>query len=555
MSKNLILLKQLFNEYQIDGYIIPSTDEFQSEYTAAYARRLHYITGFSGSNGIAIVLKNKTLFFTDGRYLAQAVRELDDAECEIYNLAQISEHVSSLVLGYDDMLFTANQLSYFANATLKTIETNLINAIWDGRPAFPVTDIYSYEIEYSGMDAGVKLNNIRHLMKNQGADYLLLTSSDSICWLLNIRASDVPFCPMLLSYLVLSQNEIFLFTEGNLNNKDIKIYPISQIKPFLSEIKTGIMVDRKRSPLGLVKLCRQIIPVEDPCVLAKACKQTSEIEGSKAVHIKDGVALCEALAWVEEAVQTDNLTEYDIGLKLTHYRSQQEGYVSDSFPAIVGFQENGAIIHYRAPEEGSKVIRGEGLLLIDSGGHYLGGTTDVTRTINIGNPTKEQKKRYTQVLKGHLNLAKQKFVIGTTGGNLDVIARMYLWQDEVDYAHGTGHGVGNMLSVHEGPQNISRYSNVALQKNMIISNEPGFYKSGSYGIRIENLQYVVDLENGFLKFESLTLVPYCLALIDYSLLEKSEIEFLRDYQERIKKHIYPKLTDRAKAWVDRNIVH
>lgn len=553
MHKNLIsLLKQSFDQYQIDGYIVPSTDEFQSEYTASYARRLEYITGFTGSNGMAIVLKDKSLFFTDGRYLDQAARELDGGEFEIHDLFQIAQHLTPAILGYDDMLFTEKQLSYFSKNSLKAIEKNLIDQVWDNKPSFPVSDVCSYGSEYSGFNADIKISNIRSVMKDKGADYLLLTTSDSICWLLNIRASDIPFCPMLLSYLVISQNEIFLFTEGNLNSKNIKIFPIAKIRSFLSGLKGQIMLDNKSVPLGLVKLCTKVISTDDPCILPKACKDEVEIEGAKTSHLKDAVALCEAIAWIEELVQIEGVTEYEIGLKLTEYRSKQEGYVSDSFAAIVGFKENGAIIHYRAPAKGSKLVKGEGLLLIDSGGHYLGGTTDVTRTINIGIPTKEQKQRYTQVLKGHINLAKQKFVKGTTGGNLDVLARMYLWQDGLDYAHGTGHGVGNMLFVHEGPQNISRYSNIALQKNMIVSNEPGFYKKGSYGIRIENLQYVRDLSNGFMQFESLTLVPYCRDLMEDSLLEESEVEFLRNYQERIKKNVYPKLSARAKAFVDRN---
>lgn len=558
MHKNgLVLLKEQFAQYQIDGYIIPSTDEYQSEYTAPYARRLEFITGFTGSNGIVIVLEKKSLFFTDGRYLDQASRELDSGEFEIYNIASIAEYVPFLRLGYDDMLFTERGLSLFSKAKLKAIERNLVDAIWRGQPKFPITPIFSYGLEYSGQQSEDKLREAKRYIKNMGADYLLLTSLDSICWLLNIRASDIPYCPMLLSYLVLSQDEIWLFIEDKtLKNigQNIKIESRAEIKSFLSNLNRSVIVDKQTVPLGLFDSCKNIILGDDPCTLLKARKHDVEIKGSKNAHIKDAIALCEALAWVEEASKNGDITEYDVSQKLTYFRQQQSGYVSDSFAAIVGYQDNGAIIHYRAPDGGSKVIKGDGLLLIDSGGHYLGGTTDVTRTINIGVPTEEQKLRYTQVLKGHINLAKQKFVPGTSGGNLDVLARMYLWQDGVDYAHGTGHGVGNMLSVHEGPQNISRLSKVPLQKNMIISNEPGFYKTGEYGIRIENLQYVTNDEDGFLRFESLTLVPYCKELIDLSLLTKDEILFLRKYQESIKLNVYPHLSEAAKEWVDRNIV-
>lgn len=557
MIKNVLLsLKAQFDQYDIDGYIIPSTDEYQSEYTAPYARRLECITGFTGSNGIAIILKDKSLFFTDGRYLDQAARELDKNEFEIYNIANIAEHVPSLRLGIDDMLFTERQLSCFNKATLKAIDGNLVDAIWSNQPEFPITPIFAYKEEYAGLAAEAKLDNVRSYMKRAGGDYLLLTSLDSICWLLNIRAADIPYCPMLLSYLIVSNKEMWLFIEDRPVDKsislDIIIKSRSEIKSFLSNLSGSVILDKKTVPLGLFRACKDIVSGDDPGTMPKACKHDVEIEGSKSAHIKDAIALCEALAWVEEEVQSGNLTEYDISEKLTYFRKGQEDYVSDSFAAIVGYQENGAIIHYRAPESGSKVIKGEGLLLIDSGGHYLGGTTDVTRTINIGSPTLEQKLRHTQVLKGHINLAKQKFVPGTSGGNLDVLARMHLWQDGVDFAHGTGHGVGNMLSVHEGPQSISRYSNIALQKNMIISNEPGFYKSGVYGIRIENLQYVTEAGDGFLQFKTLTLVPYCMDLIDHSLLSKEELKYLRGYYALIEQHVAPSLSPRAKAWVQKN---
>jgi Xaa-Pro aminopeptidase len=556
-KKCLSLLKAQFDQYDIDGYIIPSTDEYQSEYTAPYARRLECVTGFTGSNGIAIILKDKSLFFTDGRYIDQAARELDQNEFEIYNITEISEYIPALTLGLDDMLFTERQLSCFDKATLKAIDVNLVDAIWSDQPEFPISPIFAYKEEYAGLAAEIKLQGVRSYMKRAGGDYLLLTSLDSICWLLNIRASDIPYCPMLLSYLVISHKEMWLFIEDRPFESiilDITIKPRAQIKAFLSGIVGKVIVDKKTVPLGLFRACKDVISGDDPCTLPKACKHEVEINGSKSVHIKDAIALCEALAWVEEEAPSGNLSEYDISEKLTDYRKQQEGYVSDSFAAIVGYQENGAIIHYRAPESSSKLIKGEGVLLIDSGGHYLGGTTDVTRTINIGTPTNEQKLRYTQVLKGHLNLARQKFVPGTSGGNLDVLARMYLWQDRVDYAHGTGHGVGNMLSVHEGPQNISRFSTIALQKNMIVSNEPGFYKSGSYGIRIENLQYVTESDSGFLQFETLTLVPYCKELIDLSFLTKDEMLSLQHYQKLIILHVYPHLSSRAKEWVDKNLI-
>ena len=587
IESRLKALRKTFNSYDIDGYIVPTTDEYISEYAPAYAKRLEYITGFTGSSGMAIILRDKTLFFTDGRYIAQSAREL------IHDSSYINPEIDSLdeVIGYDPMLFTESQLRPFKAMHLKAIETNLIDLIWTDQPPRPSSEVYSYTKEYTGEDSADKITRCRRQIKDKGAEYCLITSPDSICWLLNIRASDIEISPFMLGYMILGPDEMWLFTEGRdfsavslaldarasgdaeppavslaldarasgdeelMRPSGLRPRETSEIKEFLSSLEGKCIVDKSSCPVGLSSLIKTPVYDQDPCQLMKACKNDVEIAGAKSVHIKDAIALCETFAWIMESID-HKITEYDIGLKLSEERAKQKGYLMDSFPPIVGYQDNGAIIHYKAEQHNAKTIQGQGLLLIDSGGHYLGGTTDVTRVLLIGEPTKEQKKRYTDVLKGHIALVRQKFPIGTSGVHLDILARMHLWQNGLDYAHGTGHGVGNMLSVHEGPQRISGHvsSNVPLQKGMILSNEPGFYKDGEYGIRIENLVYVDEAGVGFLGLRNLTFVPYCKDLIEFDALSHEELLYLKDYNRAIMDKVYDSLSDRAKAWVMLSVI-
>lgn len=542
-------LRALFDLHKIHGYIVPSTDEYMSEYTAPYAKRLEYITGFTGSNGMAVILRDKVLFFTDGRYLSQAARQLD-SNSEIYNLNEMTQHLKKETLGYDPMLFTEAALVTLGDAQLKPIKLNLIDQIWEDQPSHPATEVYQYEEKYAGEESDSKLDRLRKEMRDKGAEYCLLTLADSICWLLNIRASDIDFCPLMLGYCVVGLEDVSLFTNQATSLQNTTWHNASELPTFLESLKDKCIVDKNSCPAGLLSYLTNPLPSKDPCQSMKSRKHKSEILGSINAHIKDAVALCETLAWLMESLaKSDNLTEYDIGLKLTEFRARQEGYVMDSFPAIVGYRDNGAIIHYKADKATAKAIEGSGLLLIDSGGHYLGGTTDITRTIALGTPSDEQREHYTDVLKGHIALARQRFPKDTTGQALDTLARMHLWQKGLDYAHGTGHGVGNFLSVHEGPQRLSQYTSeaVPLQEGMIVSNEPGYYVVGEYGIRIENLVYVQG-SGGFLCFKNLTLVPYCKDLIDEGKLSEDEKLYLKTYNASFMEKVYPRLSDRAKTW-------
>jgi Xaa-Pro aminopeptidase len=555
-------LRKLFKAHNLDAYIIPSTDEYQNEYTPKSSRRLEYITGFSGSNGYAIITQDKVYFFTDGRYTLQAKNELPDF-FEILDYRKLPEFtLEGMKIGYNPMIFTQKQVeNLLPNLDLVPLENDLVDEIWDNRPAKPSSKAYIYEIQYAGESAEDKFIEIRKQIKDK-ADYCLITNPSKVCWALNLRASDIEFCPIMLGRLLVSKEKIILFTNISRISQEIKeqlnfvsFIAEEELEQYLLAIEGKIMIDPVNCSIGLTNAIKNKILFPNQSLVLPFCKNKTEIEGAKESHIKDAVALCEALAWVEAQHKSGNsITEYEVGLKLADFRSKQDGYIMDSFPPIVGFKDNGAIIHYRALEATAKKIEGEGLLLLDSGGHYLGGTTDVTRNLVFGTPSNEIKKRYTQVLKGHIAIAIQHFPEGTSGLNLEALARIFLWNDGVDYMHGTGHGVGNFLSVHEGSV-LSRYPTFpTLTPGTILSNEPGFYKNGEYGIRIENLLYVKDLGNGFLGFENLTLVPYCHRLMDFTLINALELDYLNNYYAIINLKIRPLLSADAKKWLDMELL-
>jgi Xaa-Pro aminopeptidase len=619
-------LRALFDEYQIDGYIIKTGDEYLSEYTADYAKRLQYITGFTGSNATTIILKETAYFFTDGRYLEQSKKELDPELFETWDLKLINsikftsgviqlnpasfrqdefkdedaertlvrEHsrdqknslVSSLpddAVGYDPKLFTTKSLNNFAHLKLRPVEDNLIDKIWPDRPDRPASKIYIYPDEFSGQNYLDKVESCRKSLEKYDAGYSFITRADSICWLLNIRASDIPFSPLLLGAVVIARDNIYLFTNSKRVNADLGITIESEEKlpEFLQAIEDKVLIDEENTNSYLAGLIRNKQNIQDPCILLKACKNETEIKGFIQGHIHDAVALCEFFTTIEET-DLSALTEYDLSQQLTEIRAKQTLYIMDSFPTICGFKGNGSIIHYNPQKETAKKIIGDGLLLIDSGAHYMGATTDVTRVIAIGAPTNEQKDYYTKVLKGHIALARAIFPKNINGSNLDVLARQFLWETDADYAHGTGHGVGACLSVHEGPQSINLQNTVPLQKNMVLSNEPGFYKEGEYGIRIENLMYIdyaspkhrhpefsrhPELvsgsntqgilkqvqDDGYLRFKTLTLVPYEKKLINFDLLTALEIAYIKDYYNIIHESIRHLLSSAAQKWLEEQI--
>jgi Xaa-Pro aminopeptidase len=569
MLNKLTKLRKLLRANEVKGYIISTKDEYLSEYPPASAKRLEYLTGFTGSNGLAVILEDIVLFFTDGRYLTQCKTQLDNKLYRVFDQKFLTDFswVDYIkpedFIAYDPHIFTNNTLFGFKNLKLKAIDANLIDEIWDDKPAAPHSPIYNYDFKYAGESSEDKIRKCRKFLEDHKAGSLVITNPESVCWLFNIRASDIEFSPILLAHACITKEAAYLFTDiERLDKKVIAEKPFIEILPskalaqIIAKTTDKILFDDNFCSKYISDLIKQQqhYSVANPCMLWKACKNEKEIVGMREGHIQDGIAVCEFLAFLANH-ELSNYSEYDLGLKLTEFRSRGKNYVSDSFPAIIGFKDNGAVIHYRAMKETAKKIKGNGLLLIDSGGQYLGATTDITRVVSIGKPGDEHKQYYTKILKGHLALAMVKFPQNSvTGANLDVLARQFLWADGDDYGHGTGHGVGSFLSVHEGPQNISLNSyQTKFASGMVVSNEPGFYVPGEFGMRIENMMYVGN-NASFLQFHMLTLVPYEKELIDFNLLTSTELQFLSDYYRKIDEKIMPHLSEMGKKWLAEQIM-
>ena len=568
IEDRLKALRTEMQKHDFAGYIVSSSDEYLSEYTPDYAKRLEYITGFTGSNGFVVILQNQALFFTDGRYITQSMQELDPQLFSVYNLNQLKNFAwdsvveSTKFISYDPKLFTENQLKSFACLNLKPCTDNFIDHIWYDQPDKPNSSIYEYPTKYAGQASTEKINQCQKVIAENHAEALLLTDASSVCWLLNIRASDVEFSPLLLANMIITCNTCYLFTDINrlqesVSRQNLEILPESKLAQVLSQINGIVLFDQTQCSSYIISVlqCSQSQHLINPCMLWKSCKNNTEISCIKEAHILDAVAVCELLNMIVTE-DTSNITEYDIGVKLTEYRQKGQNYVCDSFPTICGFQENGAIIHYRAHQSNAKYLIDNGLLLIDSGGQYMGATTDITRTVLIGKKKQNYKDLYTRVLKGHIALANIKFPANkVNGAHLDILARQYLWQQGLDYAHGTGHGVGSFLSVHEGPQNISPVGyGVNIQVGMVLSNEPGYYLPKQMGIRIENLMYAKESNiNGFVEFEPLTLVPYARELINVDMLNQDELNYLKSYYQMIYQSINDLLSDSTQRWLESQI--
>lgn len=561
-------LRNTLKKHSYSGYIISTTDEYLSEYTPEYAKRLEYITGFTGSNGFALILQDTILFFTDGRYIDQAFTQLDDHIFEVFEQQLITNFSwqnyldSNHVIAYDPKIFSKNFVQNLKSLNLKPHNDNLIDQIWNNQPKKPNSNIYDYSIEFTGEDYLDKITKCRQFIEENNAGSLVITDSDCVCWLLNIRAHDVEFSPLLLAHAIITKEEIYLFTDSeryeNHGKKDITIISDNEFTDIINSIEGIILYDKNLCSDYISTLIetRKYRNIKNPCINWKAQKNPTEMQLMQEGHIQDAVAVCEMLSYIDKE-DIASLSEYEIGEKLTKFREKGKSYVMDSFPTICGFQNNGAIIHYRADKDTAKKIEGNGLLLIDSGGQYMGATTDITRTITIGTPNNTHKENYTNVLKGHIALATAIFPENkVTGANLDILARQYLWNEGKDYAHGTGHGVGSFLSVHEGPQNISLTGSAAkIQKGMVMSNEPGYYVPGEFGIRIENMMYAKESKNiGYLEFEMLTLVPYSKELINLKMLNKNELAYLTTYYKRIKELVMPLLSEDAKTWLQNQIL-
>jgi Xaa-Pro aminopeptidase len=543
------LLRDFMEKEGLSALLIPRTDEFQGEYVAPYSERLAWLTGFTGSAGFVIITLKKAAFFTDGRYTLQAKNEIPDIY-KIYNTAQktpvqwASENISSDdSIGYDPWLFTEKQLELY-KSPLVPLDKNPIDTLWTDRPLPPQDFVRLHPLEFAGESDDSKRKRIAETLK---ADHLLLTACDSIAWLLNIRGNDVPHTPIIHSVCVLHKDgsyDLFL----DLNKITGKVFnhiqkgagraiEIRFLLDHLKALEGTCQVDPRTAPVRLIQAFKaKVVRENDPCVLPKALKNPIEIEGARKAHIQDGIALQQFFAWLEAQPLQGETTELSAANKLSEFRKKGEHFEDLSFNTISAFGPHGAIIHYKVTPETDVPLSRTNLYLLDSGGQYLTGTTDITRTLCLGTPSPEQKEMYTRVLKGHIALSSAIFPKGTTGAQLDALARQYLWEAGVDYDHGTGHGVGSYLSVHEGPQGISKTGgHVPLEPGMILSNEPGYYKEGEYGIRIESLVYVIQLTKpkGFLGFEPLTLVPLEEKLIENTLLTEKEKKWVTAYQKKV----------------------
>ena len=579
---HLPLIRDAVARAGLDGLLIPHEDEHQNEYLPDANDRLAWATGFTGSAGAAVVLKDKAAVFVDGRYTLQVRDQVDGALFEIRDLVEggvpaylESELKSGQVVGYDPRLHSPDSLDRLrkaaekAGATLKPVAANPLDEAWGkARPAQPQAPVVPHPLQYAGEDSAAKRARIGAAL---GADAAVVTAPASIAWLFNIRGGDVIRSPLPLGQAVLRKDGTArLFLDPAKVTPELPAWLGNQVAlespdalpQALADLKgQTVLVDPGQSSSwyfdALAAAGAEVVRGMDPTTLPRACKNDTEVEGTRRAHARDGVALTKFLHWLATDAQETLPDEIEVVTKLEGLREATGALKDLSFDTIAGAGPNGAIVHYRPVERLNRKLETDSLLLVDSGAQYLDGTTDVTRTVAIGTPSQEMRERFTLVLKGHLALGRVRFPVGVTGSALDALARMALWQHGLDYDHGTGHGVGSYLGVHEGPQRIAKAPNsVALQPGMIVSNEPGFYKTGAYGIRIENLQVVTpaaDIPGGerpMLGFEQLTMAPIDRRLVDTALLTPEETAQLNAYHARVLAVVGPKLEGAEKAWLE-----
>ena len=560
INKRIKLLRSKFIHHKIDGYVIPKNDQFFSEYAAE--DRLKIISNFSGSAGLAIVLKKKSYLFVDGRYTIQAQQQ-SGKKFKIIEIHKFLPFkiIKNLKLGFDPSLFTRKQLNvYFNNSLiLKPINKNLVDEIYKDKTSKNKI-FFSLTNKVAGKTFQSKINNVRNILKRNKADYLFVSAPENVAWLLNIRGSDNPNSPIPNCRLIIGKDkELFLITQKEKTLKIIKDKKLSK-KQIINPKKFKDLINKLKGykfiidPLScsllnenIIKSKFKIINKDDPCYKLKSIKNSSEIKHMINAHIEDGLALTKFIFWIKN-INKKKITEIDAQNKLEKFRKLNKNYLFPSFNTIAGTGSNGAIVHYRASKESNKTIKKSDVFLCDSGGQYMFGTTDVTRTICFSKQPNSIKNVYTKVLKGHIAVATSNLKKFNNGKKIDVRARQFLKKDGLDYAHGTGHGVGFFSNVHEGPQSISKYNTIKLEEGMIISNEPGYYKKNHYGIRIENLVYVKKNKKK-LQFENLTLAPIEKDLINYDLLNKNEKNYLFNYHLNVYTKHSKFLNKKEKKWL------
>lgn len=582
INERIVALRAHIAKENIQAFIIPSTDPHLSEYVAPHWQSREWISGFTGSAGTVVVTAKEAGLWTDSRYFLQADRQIEGTGIALYKemlpeTPSIPAFLSSLLqkgdtVGIDGKMFSADEVQHLqrelrqSGIYVKSI-ADPMQLLWSDRPAMPLAPAFVYDTKYAGKSFTEKLSVVRKKMKAAGAESLLLSALDEIAWLLNIRGSDVHCNPVVVSYLLIERYEIHCFIQPQkvtaelasyFKANGISIHGYKEIEDYLSNTHAeSILVNPVKTNYAIYSAicptCR-IINGTSPIALLKAVRNEQEISGIHAAMQRDGIALVRFLKWLEEAVPAGRETEISVDRKLHEFRAAQPLYMGESFDTIAGYKEHGAIVHYEATPETDVALKPEGFLLLDSGAQYLDGTTDITRTIALGNLTEEEKLDYTLILKGHIALAMAVFPEGTRGAQLDVLARMPIWQQHMNYLHGTGHGVGHFLNVHEGPQSIRMNENpIPLQPGMITSNEPGVYKAGSHGIRTENLVLTVPAGEGmfgnYLKFETITLCPICRKGIIKELLTAEEIKWLNKYHQTVYEKLAPDLNNDEREWL------
>ena len=584
-APRLAALRQELRRRRLHGFVVPKGDEHQGEYVARHSERLAWLTGFSGSAGMAVVLRDAAAVFVDGRYTLQAEGEVDGRLFERRHVTTepaaewIADKATEKArIGYDPWLHTPAEVGRLgcackrAGARLVACDDNPIDAVWADQPPPPVAPVVPHEVSFAGRGSADKRRQIGDAIAVERADAAFLSAPDSIAWLLNLRGGDIGFAPFFSAFaLIHADARVDLFIDrrklsANVRQHlgpEVRIHGVDDLGGAIDDLGAAdksLRLDKAAAPDWVARRSKSagltVVAGDDPCQLAKARKNAVELDGMRSAHRRDGDALVRFFAWLAAAAADGGVDEMTAADRLEGLRSPGAHFMGLSFPTISGAGPNGAIVHYRVTPETNRRLEPGSLYLVDSGAQYLDGTTDVTRTIAIGTPDDEMRDRFTRVLKGHIAMATTRFPKGTTGPQLDTLARHALWQVGLDYDHGTGHGVGSYLGVHEGPQRISKVGNkTALDPGMIVSNEPGYYKAGAWGIRIENLVVVVETEaparaeKPLLGFETLTLAPIDLTLVESALLTEAETGWLDAYHARVRDTLTPDLDDATGKWL------
>lgn len=583
IKERLMKLREEMNKEGMQAYIIPTSDFHETEYVSEYFAARKYMSGFTGSAGVLVVLLDKAGLWTDGRYFIQAANQLAGSGIDLMKQGQedtpsIEEYIvtnltQGSVVGFDGRVMNVNDANKYKQAFMMhdikmVTDKDLVGRIWDDRPALPCTETFHYDEKYAGKSIPEKLTQVREAMKGYNCRSHIVTKIDEIAWLYNLRAHDVPHFPVALAYTIIKENDAMIYIDASRLDEESKTLfaqnhiQVKDYEAIYEDVKTlegPVLVDGNFVNSKIVySLNTEIVYAQDPIVLLKAMKNEIELANTRNAHIKDGVACTKFMYWLMQNVN-NGISEMSAQEKLQELRKEQADYLEDSFNTICAYKEHAAMMHYSSNEETNVELKPEGMLLVDSGGQYLDGTTDITRTFVLGSITEEEKKWFTLALKGHIRLEKANFLYGCRGLNLDILARGPLWDLDMDYQCGTGHGVGHLSNVHEAPNGFrwkivpERNDSCVLEEGMITSNEPGVYVEGEFGIRHENEMVVVNGNKNFygqfMHFETLTFVPFDRKGIDKSLLSEDELAWLNDYHASVYEKISPFLTNEEAEWL------